>query len=153
MKIHEYQAKELFRRYGIAVPSGRVAHSVDEAVGAVRAIVEESGNPVVVVKSQIHAGGRGKGGVRYHPDVTLEEVLALSAAAAVTSRIGLATNIAIGPLRSPALLAKHALSVDALSNGRFTLGLGSQVKAHVERRYGARNGTPNGARNGARAGS
>jgi alkanesulfonate monooxygenase SsuD/methylene tetrahydromethanopterin reductase-like flavin-dependent oxidoreductase (luciferase family) len=55
---------------------------------------------------------------------SIEPFAALSAAAAVTSRIGLATNIAIGPLRSPALLAKHALSVDALSDGRFTLGLG-----------------------------
>jgi alkanesulfonate monooxygenase SsuD/methylene tetrahydromethanopterin reductase-like flavin-dependent oxidoreductase (luciferase family) len=55
---------------------------------------------------------------------SIEPFAALSAAAAVTSRIGLATNIAIGPLRSPALLAKHALSVDALSGGRFTLGLG-----------------------------
>jgi alkanesulfonate monooxygenase SsuD/methylene tetrahydromethanopterin reductase-like flavin-dependent oxidoreductase (luciferase family) len=55
---------------------------------------------------------------------SIEPFAALSAASAVTSRIGLATNIAIGPLRSPALLAKHALSVDALSGGRFTLGLG-----------------------------
>jgi alkanesulfonate monooxygenase SsuD/methylene tetrahydromethanopterin reductase-like flavin-dependent oxidoreductase (luciferase family) len=55
---------------------------------------------------------------------SIEPFAALSAAAAVTQRIRLATNIAIGPLRSPALLAKHALSVDALSNGRFTLGLG-----------------------------
>lgn len=55
---------------------------------------------------------------------SIEPFAALSAAAAVTSRIGLATNIAIGPLRSPAMLAKHALAVDALSGGRFTLGLG-----------------------------
>ncbi len=55
---------------------------------------------------------------------SIEPFAALSAAAAVTSRIRLATNIAIGPLRSPALLAKHALSVDALSGGRFALGLG-----------------------------
>ena len=64
MKIHEYQAKELMRARGIPVPLGRVATTVDEAVAAVRPIVEESGNPVVVVKSQIHAGGRGKGTVR-----------------------------------------------------------------------------------------
>jgi alkanesulfonate monooxygenase SsuD/methylene tetrahydromethanopterin reductase-like flavin-dependent oxidoreductase (luciferase family) len=55
---------------------------------------------------------------------SIEPFAALSAAAAVTSRIGLATNIAIGPLRSPAMLAKQALSVDALSDGRMTLGLG-----------------------------
>jgi len=55
---------------------------------------------------------------------SIEPFAALSAAAAVTSRVRLATNIAIGPLRSPAMLAKHALSVDALSDGRFTLGVG-----------------------------
>ncbi len=54
---------------------------------------------------------------------SIEPFAALSAAAAVTSRVRLATMIAIGPLRSPAMLAKQALSVDALSDGRFTLGL------------------------------
>jgi alkanesulfonate monooxygenase SsuD/methylene tetrahydromethanopterin reductase-like flavin-dependent oxidoreductase (luciferase family) len=54
---------------------------------------------------------------------SIEPFVALSAAAAVTSRVGLATMIAIGPLRSPAMLAKQAVSVDALSGGRLTLGL------------------------------
>jgi succinyl-CoA synthetase beta subunit len=57
MKIHEYQAKEILARYGVPVPRGRVALSVDEA----RAIAAELGGRVVV-KAQIHAGGRGKGG-------------------------------------------------------------------------------------------
>ncbi len=57
MKIHEYQAKELFRKYDIPVPDGGVARTVEEA----RAIAEPMGGPVVV-KAQIHAGGRGKGG-------------------------------------------------------------------------------------------
>ncbi len=69
MKIHEYQAKELMKQRGLAVPIGRVARTVDEAVEAVRPIVEASGNPVVVVKSQIHAGGRGKGRFAEHPEV------------------------------------------------------------------------------------
>jgi succinyl-CoA synthetase beta subunit len=69
MKIHEYQAKQLMSARGIAVPEGRVVTSVDEAVGAVRPLVEATGNPVVVVKSQIHAGGRGKGRFKEHPDV------------------------------------------------------------------------------------
>ena len=69
MKIHEYQAKELMKQHGIAVPIGRVATTVEEAVAAVRPIVEASGNAVVVVKSQIHAGGRGKGRFVEHPDV------------------------------------------------------------------------------------
>ena len=68
MKIHEYQAKELMAARGIAVPQGRVATTVEEAVGAVRPLVEASGNPVVVVKSQIHAGGRGKGTFKEHPE-------------------------------------------------------------------------------------
>jgi len=57
MKVHEYQAKELLARYGVPVPNGRVASTADEAA----AIAEELGVPVVV-KAQIHAGGRGKGG-------------------------------------------------------------------------------------------
>ncbi|MEN8234232.1 MAG: ADP-forming succinate--CoA ligase subunit beta [Actinomycetota bacterium] len=69
MKIHEYQAKALMADRGIAVPIGRVATTVDEAVAAVRPLIEESGNAVVVVKSQIHAGGRGKGRFKEHPDV------------------------------------------------------------------------------------
>jgi succinyl-CoA synthetase beta subunit len=69
MKIHEYQAKQLMSERGIAVPSGTVATTVDEAVDAVRSLIEQSGNPVVVVKSQIHAGGRGKGRFKEHPDV------------------------------------------------------------------------------------
>lgn len=58
MKIHEYQAKELFTKYGIAVPEGGVAFSPEEA----RTIAEDIGRFPVVVKAQIHAGGRGKGG-------------------------------------------------------------------------------------------
>jgi len=69
LKIHEYQAKALMADRGIAVPMGYVATTVDEAVAAVRPLIEESGNPVVVVKSQIHAGGRGKGRFKEHPDV------------------------------------------------------------------------------------
>ncbi len=69
MKIHEYQAKQLMAARGIPVPQGVVATTVDQAVAAVRPLVEETGNPVVVVKSQIHAGGRGKGRFREHPDL------------------------------------------------------------------------------------
>jgi succinyl-CoA synthetase beta subunit len=58
MKIHEYQGKEIFRRFGMATPRGIPAFSVDEAVKA----AETLGGSVWVVKAQIHAGGRGKGG-------------------------------------------------------------------------------------------
>jgi succinyl-CoA synthetase beta subunit len=69
MKIHEYQAKQLMADHGITVPQGIVATSVAEAVAAVRPLIEGTGNPVVVVKSQIHAGGRGKGTFVEHPDL------------------------------------------------------------------------------------
>ncbi|WP_066173009.1 ADP-forming succinate--CoA ligase subunit beta [Bacillus marinisedimentorum] len=58
MNIHEYQGKELLRNYGVAVPNGKVAFSVDEAVEAAKELATD----VTVVKAQIHAGGRGKAG-------------------------------------------------------------------------------------------
>ena len=57
MKIHEYQGKEIFRMYGVPTPRGIVASSPNEAEAAAKQL----GTPVVVVKSQVHAGGRGKG--------------------------------------------------------------------------------------------
>src|SRR3954464_16065241 len=58
MKIHEYQAKEILRKYGVVTPRGIPCFSVDEAVAA----AQKLGGKVWVVKAQIHAGGRGKGG-------------------------------------------------------------------------------------------
>lgn len=58
MNIHEYQGKEILRKYGVAVPNGKVAFTVEEAVEAAK----ELGTSVTVVKAQIHAGGRGKAG-------------------------------------------------------------------------------------------
>ena len=69
MKVHEYQAKQIMSSRGIPVPIGRMATTVEDAVAAVRPLIEESGNPVVVLKSQIHAGGRGKGTFQEHPDL------------------------------------------------------------------------------------
>jgi succinyl-CoA synthetase beta subunit len=66
MNLHEYQAKDVFRNYGIAVPAGRVAANADEAVKAAEAL----GGSVWVVKAQVHAGGRGKaGGVKVARDL------------------------------------------------------------------------------------
>ena len=77
MKIHEYQAKDILRQYGVAVPRGRACFSVEEAVS----VAEQLGGSQWVVKAQIHAGGRGKGGgvkladsiaeVRVHADAIL----------------------------------------------------------------------------------
>ena len=58
MKIHEYQAKEILKAYGVPVPKGKMAETPEEA----RKIAEEIGAKGIVVKAQIHAGGRGKGG-------------------------------------------------------------------------------------------
>jgi succinyl-CoA synthetase beta subunit len=62
MKIHEYQGKQLFQQYGVPTPKGIPAFTVDEAVAAADKLFSETQAPVVVLKAQIHAGGRGKGG-------------------------------------------------------------------------------------------
>ncbi len=61
MKIHEYQAKDILAKYGVAVPRGEVANTVEEAVDVAKKLFAAGANGVVV-KAQIHAGGRGKGG-------------------------------------------------------------------------------------------
>src|ERR1700736_5325471 len=58
MKIHEYQAKEIFRRFGVPTPRGQMVTSPEQAFEVAKSL----GTPVVVVKAQIHAGGRGKAG-------------------------------------------------------------------------------------------
>jgi succinyl-CoA synthetase beta subunit len=62
MKLHEYQAKGLFRDHGVPVPRGIVAETVEEAVEAARRLQDEEDASLFIVKAQIHAGGRGKGG-------------------------------------------------------------------------------------------
>ncbi len=63
MKLHEYQAKEVLRSFGLATPNGYIAHNVDEAVAAAKRLYDKfADDSVAAVKAQIHAGGRGKGG-------------------------------------------------------------------------------------------
>jgi succinyl-CoA synthetase beta subunit len=62
MNLHEYQGKELLQSYGVAIQRGIVAQSAEEAVAAWQQLREQTGTEFVVVKAQIHAGGRGKGG-------------------------------------------------------------------------------------------
>lgn len=69
MKIHEYQAKQLLREAGVPVPLSQVAFSSDEAKAAATDLIGKTGMEVVVVKSQIHAGGRGKGRFKEHPEL------------------------------------------------------------------------------------
>jgi succinyl-CoA synthetase beta subunit len=86
MKVHEYQAKALLARYGVAVPRGEVAGTADEA----REIAKKLGG-AVVVKAQIHAGGRGKGGgirVARDPDEAFEHARAILGMTLVTPQTG-----------------------------------------------------------------
>jgi len=86
MKVHEYQAKALLARYGVAVPRGEVAGTADEA----REIAKKLGGPVVV-KAQIHAGGRGKGGgirIARDPDEAFEHARAILGMTLVTPQTG-----------------------------------------------------------------
>lgn len=74
MNIHEHQAKELLSSYGVAVPLGAVAFTPAEAGEAAASIMQESGGHMVLIKAQIHAGGRGKGRFREYPDSGLAGV-------------------------------------------------------------------------------
>ena len=62
MKIHEYQAKQIFKKYGVPIPKGTPVLSFNEVEAAAKELIAETENEFVVVKAQIHAGGRGKGG-------------------------------------------------------------------------------------------
>ncbi len=62
MNIHEYQAKDLLKKYGVKVQEGIVANTADEAVEAAKKLTEQTGTGWHVIKAQVHAGGRGKGG-------------------------------------------------------------------------------------------
>jgi succinyl-CoA synthetase beta subunit len=87
MKIHEYQAKEILRRFGVATPRGVACFTLDEALEAGRQL----GGPVWVVKAQIHAGGRGKGGgvkVARTPDELKQHAQAILGMRLVTHQTG-----------------------------------------------------------------
>ena len=64
MNIHEYQAKDILKKYGVAVQGGIVADTPDKAVAAAKELQASTGTKWFVVKSQIHAGGRGKGTIK-----------------------------------------------------------------------------------------
>ena len=69
MKIHEYQAKGILKKYGVAVPEHRPCFQVEDVKAAAEELIKLTGVPVVVVKAQIHAGGRGVGRFKEHPDL------------------------------------------------------------------------------------
>jgi len=91
VKIHEYQGKELLKKYGVPIPVGKAAMSLAEADDAIRWVQKETGAPVVVVKAQIHAGGRGKGGgvkVAKSYDDAVEKARAIFGMQLVTHQTG-----------------------------------------------------------------
>jgi len=91
MNIHEYQAKELLARAGLPVPCGRPAFSLAEAEEAAAWVRAQTAQPIVVVKAQIHAGGRGKGGgvkVTKNPDDTRAAIAKLFGMTLVTHQTG-----------------------------------------------------------------
>jgi succinyl-CoA synthetase beta subunit len=88
VKIHEYQGKEILARYGVAIPRGEAVFSASEARAAAARLIAETGNQTVVVKSQIHAGGRGKGTFKEDPDLRgVNVVRGADAAAAIAERM------------------------------------------------------------------
>jgi succinyl-CoA synthetase beta subunit len=92
MKIHEYQGKAILAKYGVAVPKGSVAYSADEARAAAVAL----GGGTVVVKAQIHAGGRGKGGgvkVVKSPDAAFDAAKKMIGMTLVTHQTGPAGRV------------------------------------------------------------
>lgn len=62
MNLHEYQGKQILKSFGVAIQEGIVAETADQAVSAAKQLSEQTGTQWWVVKAQIHAGGRGKGG-------------------------------------------------------------------------------------------
>ena len=67
MNLHEYQGKQILKSFGVAIQEGIVAATPEEAVDAAKKLTEETGTKFWVVKSQIHAGGRGKGRLPARP--------------------------------------------------------------------------------------
>lgn len=91
MNIHEYQGKDILKKFGVSVPKGIVAFSPEEAKQAAMQLFEEQSSPVVVVKAQIHAGGRGKaGGVKLakSPDEARDIAAQMLGATLVTHQTG-----------------------------------------------------------------
>ena len=68
MNLHEYQAKELLKRYNVPTQEGIAVDKVEDAVNAYKKIATETGSKFAVLKAQIHAGGRGKGRIKEVPD-------------------------------------------------------------------------------------
>lgn len=114
MKIHEYQAKSILRQFGVPVPPGKPAMSVDEAVAA----ANELGGPIWVVKSQIHAGGRGKG--RFIEDSSAAEIEAAAEGHPLDGKGGVQLCRSVEEVRSSAasILGKTLVTKQTGAEGK-----------------------------------
>ena len=126
MKIHEYQAKQLFAAAGIAVPQHVVAKSADEAAAA----FTQLGGPLAVVKSQIHAGGRGKGRFKEQPEQP-GVVLVKSAEAARDHAAKMLGNTLVTIQTGPEGKQVNTLLVEAGLNIARELYLGAVIDREV----------------------
>ena len=138
MKLHEYQAKELFAKYGVTVPRGRVASTPAEA----RAIAEQLGGKVVV-KAQIHAGGRGKGRlVGASETAAMFEKLTSDAAnnsgQVKGDRVGgvrLASNAAEAEQEAAKILGKHLVSIQTGPEGKLVKNVLVEEQSAVAKEF------------------
>ena len=138
MKLHEYQAKELFAKYGVTVPRGRVASTPAEA----RAIAEQLGGKVVV-KAQIHAGGRGKGRlVGASETAAMFEKLTSDAAnnsgQVKGDRVGgvrLANNAAEAEQEAAKILGKHLVSIQTGPEGKLVKNVLVEEQSAVAKEF------------------
>ena len=138
MKLHEYQAKELFAKYGVAVPRGRVASTPAEA----RAIAEELGGKVVV-KAQIHAGGRGKGRLVGSSETAamfakLTSDPANNAGQVKGDRVGgvrLASSAAEAEQEAANILGKHLVSIQTGPEGKLVKNVLVEEQSAVAKEY------------------
>ena len=138
MKLHEYQAKELFAKYGVTVPRGRVASTPAEA----RAIAEQLGGKVVV-KAQIHAGGRGKGRlVGASETAAMFEKLTSDAAnnsgQVKGDRVGgvrLANNAAEAEQEAARILGKHLVSIQTGPEGKLVKNVLVEEQSAVAKEF------------------
>jgi succinyl-CoA synthetase beta subunit len=138
MKIHEYQAKELFAKYGVAVPRGRVAATPAEA----RAIAQELGGKVVV-KAQIHAGGRGKGRVVSGSETAsmydkLVSDAANNAGQVKGDRVGgvrLASTADEAEREAANILGKHLVSIQTGPEGKVVKNVLVEEQSAVAKEY------------------
>jgi succinyl-CoA synthetase beta subunit len=106
MKIHEYQANELLKRYGIPIPGGTTIGDLAQAEAAIDQVARELGAEQFVIKAQVHAGGRGKGGgVKFSPDraSALENIRSILGMVLVTHQTGAEGRLVKKVMVTPAL--------------------------------------------------